>query len=125
MVHGAPSIRVGDALFDGLPHIDLVGEIVPAGARGQLVDEALRVGADVRGVSHTIKLSGASGSRKHTEHETASRNYREEAYARMRQRPRSSSISVRNVPISSTTVSCPVGDRSTGSSQSARIERTW
>ena len=32
MVHRAPGIRVDNTMLDGLPHVDLVGEIVPAGA---------------------------------------------------------------------------------------------
>src|SRR5690606_21799460 len=63
VIDGAPGLRVGEPLLDGLADIDLVGEVVPARPSGELVDEALRVVADVRGVGHAWKLSRRGGGR--------------------------------------------------------------
>ena len=63
VVDGAPGVGVGDALFDGLPDVDLVREVIPARPGGELVDQALGVIADVRGVSHTWNLQRPLGGR--------------------------------------------------------------
>ena len=64
MIDRAASVSVGDALFDGLPDVDLVREVVPAGPGRELVDQALSVRADVVGISHAWKVWRATFGRK-------------------------------------------------------------
>lgn len=47
VIHGPACVGVGQPKLDGLAHIDLVHEIVPAGLRWEFVDEAVRFRTDV------------------------------------------------------------------------------
>ena len=63
VVDGATRRRIREALFNGLAHINLIREIIPASPFRELIDEALRVVADVRGVGHARNLSQKSARR--------------------------------------------------------------
>ena len=52
MVNRATSVGIGESVGDRLPYIDFVGEIVPAGISGELLDESQSVSADIGGLTH-------------------------------------------------------------------------
>lgn len=64
VVHGATGRGIREALFDSSPNINLLCEIIQARPFGELVDESLRVVANVRGVDHTWNLRQKSAGRK-------------------------------------------------------------
>jgi len=53
MLDDAPSVRVGDALIDGLSHEYLIGEVVPVRIGGKLIDQALGIGTNIGRIAHT------------------------------------------------------------------------
>ncbi len=64
MVNRATRVRIGKSLRNRLPYIDFVGEIVPAGISGELLDEPEGVGADVGGFSHARNIARRHGASK-------------------------------------------------------------
>jgi hypothetical protein len=64
MVNDSASIGVGNALLNGLTHIDLVRDIIPACPRRQLVNQPACGGFDVIGFSHTLKVRESGNLRK-------------------------------------------------------------
>lgn len=58
MSHGSSGVDVGHALFDSLANIDRVRDVIPAGPRGELVNQSLGFRADIVDIGHSLKLSG-------------------------------------------------------------------
>ena len=64
VVNRATRVCIGESLCNRLPYIDFVGEIVPAGISGKLLDEPEGVGADVGGLTHARNIERTHGASK-------------------------------------------------------------
>jgi len=64
VVHRATRVRIGESLRNRLPYIDFVGEIVPAGISGELLDEPEGVWADVGRLTHGRNIARTHGASK-------------------------------------------------------------
>lgn len=67
MVHRAAGVGIGQPLRNRLPYIDFVGEIVPTGISGELLNEPEGVGADVGGLTHARNIARRRGASKRTD----------------------------------------------------------
>ena len=57
MVNRATCVSIGEPLCYRLPYINFVGEIIPAGISGELLDQSQRVGADIGRLTHTRNIA--------------------------------------------------------------------
>lgn len=67
MVNRATCVSIGEPVSNRLPYINFVGEIVPAGISGELLDESQSVGADIGRLTHTRNIARKSDASKRSD----------------------------------------------------------